>query len=443
MTGSHILITFAAVVVVLLVIDLFVANRRSVGLVSAAVWSVVWIGAAVAFGLLVLPHYRDGAATQDYFAVFLVEKALSVDNVFLWLVVFTALEVPKSAQRRVLLYGVLGALVLRFGIINAGALIMERFTWILWIAGGFLVFTGYKMFSGRNHESDADHDSALTRFVRGILPTTDGFRGEKFVVREGGKLLATPLLLALVLVELADIVMALDALPATLAITTDVVVVMCATGFALLGLRALFYLLAGVASRLRYLKVAVAVILVYIGATLIIENVVETYEASTAMSLGVIGVVLVLAVIASLRSPEVGSIDDDEAVGERIERIRALPWRQFEKWLSEHYQSEGFRTLPTGSGTDRDVDMFLHREGQRTVVQCKRWARSRQVGEAVVKDLQGVMAQEGADQAILITTGTLTPDAYAFAREKPITLIDGPRLQTMLGERVSASGEEA
>lgn len=442
MTGTEVLIAFAAVVVALLVVDLFVANRRSVGLVAAAVWSVVWIAAAVGFGLVVLPLYGGGEATQDYFAVFLVEKALSVDNVFLWLVVFTALEVPKSAQRRVLLYGVLGALVLRFGIINAGALIMERFTWILWIAGAFLVFTGYKMWAGRNDESDDDQDSALTGFVRRVLPTTDGFRDEKFVVREGGKLLATPLLLALVMVELADVVMALDALPATLAITTDVVVVMCGTGFALLGLRALFYLLAGVAARLRYLKVAVAVILVYIGASLIIENVIEAYEASTAMSLGVIGVVLALAVIASVRSPHIEAADE-EAVAERIETIRALPWRDLEQLLSEHFRAEGYRALPTGSGTDRPVDMILKRDGERTVVQCKRWARSREVGESAVRDLHQVMVEESAEHAMLLTTGTPTSEARGLAREKSVTLMDGPTLESMLGKRVMASREEA
>lgn len=441
MTGMEVLITFAAVVVALLVIDLFVANRRSVGIVAAAVWSVVWVGAAVAFGLVVLPLYRDGAATQDYFAVFLVEKALSVDNVFLWLVVFTALDVPKPAQRRVLLYGVLGALVLRFGIINAGALIMESFTWVLWVAGGFLVFMGYRMWATRNDESDEDHESALTRLVRRILPTTDGFRGEKFVVREGGRVLATPLLLALVLVELADIVMALDALPATLAISTDVVVVMCATGFALLGLRALFYLISGVASRLRYLKVAVAVILVYIGATLIIENLVEGFHASTGLSLGIIGVVLALAVVASLRSPRIPAGVDPEVLGARIEAIRVLPWREFEQHLCEHYEGAGYRALPTGSGTDQEVDMFLKRDGERTVVQCKRLSRSREVGEAVVRDLHRVMREHDADHAILITTGALTPEAHQFTRDKSLTLVDGEQLEAMLGERVTISGE--
>lgn len=314
MSGPQVLVTFGVVVIVLLAIDLFVVHRRdtTVTVRSAAIWSVVWIGAAVGFGFAVFPFYGDGGSVGDYFGVFVVEKALSVDNVFLWLVVFASLGVPKNAQRRVLLFGVLGALVLRFGVVNAGVVIMESFTWVLWVAGAFLLYAGYKMWKER-HEPVGGHgasgtdtaeqtDSALTRLIRRLLPTTEGFRGDRFVVREDGRLRATPLLLALILVELSDIVMALDALPATLAISTDAVVVMCATGFALLGLRALFFLLSGIAERLRYLKIAVALILVYIGATLIIENVVETYHASTAQSLAVIGVVLAAAVFASVRA---------------------------------------------------------------------------------------------------------------------------------------------
>ncbi len=309
MSGTQVLTIFAVVVVALLVVDLFVVHRRgvTVTLRSALTWSVIWVGAAVVFGLVVMPRYGDGAA-GDYFGAYLVEKALSVDNVFLWLVVFTSLGVPKAAQRRVLLYGVLGALVLRFGAVNAGVAIMERFTWVLWAAGAFLIWAGIKMWRERHEEPDDDagaQNSALARVVGRVIRTTDGFRGDRFVVREGGRWVATPLLLALVLVELTDIVMALDALPAVLSISTDVVVATCATGFALLGLRAMFYLLAGVAERLRYLKVAVAVILLYIGATLIVENVVESYHASTAQSLGVIGVVLVAAVVASLHAERV------------------------------------------------------------------------------------------------------------------------------------------
>lgn len=305
-SGSQVLIVFALVVVVLLAIDLFVVHRRDtvVTIRSAAIWSVVWIATAIVFGFAVFSFYNDGAALGDYFGVFVVEKALSVDNVFLWLVVFASLGVPKNAQRRVLFYGVLGALVLRFGVVNAGVAIMERFTWVLWLAGAFLLWAGYKMWRERNEPvgGGGHGDSKVTQLVRRVLPTTDGFRGDLFLAREDGRLRATPLLLALILVELSDIVMALDALPATLAISTDPVVVMCATGFALLGLRALFFLLSGIAERLRYLKVAVAVILFYIGVNLILENVLQGYHASTGQSLAVIGVVLAAAVFASVRA---------------------------------------------------------------------------------------------------------------------------------------------
>lgn len=308
MSGTQVLIGFAVVVVALLTIDLFLVHRRNtvVTIRSAAVWSVIWIGAAVVFGFTVFRVYRDGAALGDYFSVFLVEKALSVDNVFLWLVVFAGMGVPKNAQRRVLFYGVIGALILRFGAVNAGVAIMERFTWILWLAGAFLLFAGYKMWKERNEpiggNGEPREDSKLTQLVRRIIPTTDGFRGDLFIVKEHGKRLATPLLMALILVEMSDIVMALDALPATLAISTDPVVVMCATGFALLGLRALFFLLSGIAEKLRYLKVAVAVILFYIGINILAENLISGYHPSTGQSLAVIGVVLAAAVFASLRA---------------------------------------------------------------------------------------------------------------------------------------------
>lgn len=310
MSAPAVLVAFGIVVSVLLFIDLFVVHRRAkvVTLRSALAWSIIWILAAAVFGVVVMNLYGGGEAVGAYFSVFIVEKALSVDNVFLWLVVFTSLGVPKQAQRRVLLYGVLGALVLRSAAVSAGVAIMETFTWVLWIAGAFLVFAGYKMWRERHESHGEDHgESKIARLVRRVLPTTDGFRGEKFVVREGGKLLATPLLLALILVEMTDIVLALDALPATLGISTDGTIVLAATGFALLGLRALFFLLSGVAERLRYLKVAVAVILVYIGVTLIVENIVEAYHASTAQSIGVILVVLAAAVVASLRAEQIVS----------------------------------------------------------------------------------------------------------------------------------------
>lgn len=309
MSGTQTLIVFGVSVAALLVIDLFVVHRRdkTVTLGSALVWSVIWIMAAIIFGLVTMPLYGGREALGSFFGVFVVEKALSVDNVFLWLVVFTALGVPKGAQRRVLLYGVVGALVLRSAAVSAGVAILETFTWVLWIAGAFLIFTGVKMWLERNesHGHTDGEEGRLMRVIKRILPTTQGFRGDRFVVREDGKILATPLLLALILVELSDIVLALDALPATLGISTDRVIVLSATGFALLGLRALFFVLSGVAERLRYLKVAVAIILVYIGAILLLESIIETYHASTAQSLAVVFLVLTAAVVMSLRNQHV------------------------------------------------------------------------------------------------------------------------------------------
>src|SRR5690625_1609088 len=299
-----------------------------------------------------MPAYGGSEAVGAYFGVFMVEKALSVDNVFLWLVVFTALGVPKGAQRRVLLYGVLGALILRFGVLSAGAAIVEHFTWVLWLAGAFLIYAGYKMWAERHDHPGADESGADTRLagtLRRVLHTTEGYRGQRFVVREGGKLLATPLLIALILVELTDVIMALDALPATLSITTDLAVLMPAVGFALLGLRALFFLLAGVAERLRYLKVAVAVILSYIGITLIIENVVESFEVSTGMSLAVIVVVLGAAVVASLRNPLVAAPAPGEEPGN-----------------AGHQESEtNDGDAADSSGQDDGVDYSLQRKSPR------------------------------------------------------------------------------
>lgn len=314
MSGTQTLILFVVVVAVLLVIDLFVVHRRGVTVTmrAAVTWSMVWFAVAAAFGLTVIPLYGGSEAIGSYFGVFAVEKALSVDNVFLWLVVFTALGVPKSAQRRVLLYGVLGALILRFGAISLGAAILERFTWVLWIAGAFLIYTGIKMWFEKQGTQEPDGESKIAKAVRKVLPTTDGYRGDRFVVREGGKLMATPLLLTLILVELSDIVLALDALPATLGISTDTVLVLSATGFAILGLRALFFLIAGVAERLTYLKFAVALILVYIGAMLIVESLFESYHASTVQSLIVIAVVLAGAVILSLHAAKNKHKDADE-----------------------------------------------------------------------------------------------------------------------------------
>jgi tellurite resistance protein TerC len=299
---------FGSVVAVLLFIDLFVAHRniREVSITSAAVWSAIWVVAGLAFGAATMASYGGPEAVSAYFTVYLVEKALSVDNVFLWLLVFSGLAVPRHLQRRVLLYGVLGAIVMRTGAIYAGTAVVERFTFVLYLAGAFLIYAGVQLWRAR-HEEDSLEDPRVLRAVRRVIPTTEDYRGQRFVVREGGRWLATPMLTVLILIELTDVVLALDALPAALSVTTDAPVIVTANVFALLGLRSLYFLLAGVAERLHYLKAGVAVILIYIGTTLLVEHTLATYHPSTVQSLAVILFILAAAVWASLRRDRAAS----------------------------------------------------------------------------------------------------------------------------------------
>jgi tellurite resistance protein TerC len=304
MSSTTLLTLFSVVVFVLLFIDLFVAHRgvREVTVRSAAIWSAIWIGAGLAFGALVIPAYGGSEAVKTFYTAYVVEKSLSVDNVFLWLVVFSTLSVPRELQRRVLVFGVLGALVMRTAVIFAGTAIVERFTFVLYVAGAFLMYAGFKLWRERNDpEPEQLQDPFLLRLLRKIIPTTDGYRGQRFIVRENGRVLATPLLTVLLLVELTDVVLALDALPAALSITTDASLLLTANVFGLLGLRSLYFLIAGVVHRVHYLQVAVAVILVYIGGNLLVEGLVDGYHPTTGQSLGVIAFVLTAAVWASLR----------------------------------------------------------------------------------------------------------------------------------------------
>ena len=296
LTGTQVLVTMALVAVPMLVIDLLVGDRTSgLGLRAAAVWSSVWVLAGVAFGLLVIPRYVDGGpdALTTWFTAYTVEKSLSIDNVFLWLLVFSTFGIPRALQRRVLLIGVLSAIVLRSAMIVTATSIIESAGWVLYVAGGFLIFGAVKLW----REGDAAHgsleDSFLQRQMQRLIPTTDGLRGERFFVREGGRLLATPLLFVLILVEASDVVLALDALPAALSLTTDPVMIITAHTFALLGLRSLFWLVSGVIAGLTWMKRVVAVILAWIGVTIIAEHALASYPFSTVHSLVVIvGIIL-------------------------------------------------------------------------------------------------------------------------------------------------------
>jgi tellurite resistance protein TerC len=299
-------VVFVVAITVLLAIDLLFVHRRArvVSIREAAVWSVIWIVVGILFGFAVAVPHATAAGHADpsaYFGVFLLEKSLSVDNVFLFVLIFSTLAVPKRYQHRVLFYGVVGAIVMRAAAVHISATVIDRFSWILYVAGAFLVFAGVKLWRER-HESEDLEDPKLFAAIKRVLPTTDGYRGERFFVRENKRLLATPLLAVLVFVEMTDFVLALDGLPAALSVTQDPFIIVTATTFALLGLRSLYFLLAAVADRLRHIKSGVAIILVFIGGSLILENVTGAFHPTAMQSMVVIVLILAGAVIASLRA---------------------------------------------------------------------------------------------------------------------------------------------
>ena len=305
---------FATIVIVLLAIDLFVVHKDShaVSIKEAGTWSAIWIGCAVLFGLFIT-QFHEGVpgenTTVAYFTGYVIEKSLSVDNVFLFILIFGALQVPKHLQHRVLFYGVLGAIVMRTVLIFTGAALIERFEWILYLFGAFLIYTGVKTWVQRSEHPDITNSTMLNR-VKRVFPTTNDYHGDRFFIRENGKRLATPMFIVLVLVELTDLIFAMDSIPAVFAVTRDPFIVLTSNIFAILGLRALYFLLAGVADQLRYLKAGLAVILTYVGFKLIYERLHDSVAAlkdlpgiDPLVSLGIIMGILAVAVVASLRNP--------------------------------------------------------------------------------------------------------------------------------------------
>ncbi|MGH8908395.1 MAG: TerC family protein [Egibacteraceae bacterium] len=291
---------FAGIVAVLLAIDLFVVQRdaHAVSIKEAGIWSAIWIGVSIVFGLFVTRFHAGGV---EYFTGYLIEKSLSVDNVFVFVLIFGALSVPRELQHRVLYYGVLGAIAMRTILIFVGATLVHRFEAILYVFGAFLLYAAWKTWRHRDKTTDVTN-SRLMQSVRRVLPTTDGYRGERFFVREHGKLLATPLFIVLVLIEFSDLIFAVDSIPAIFAITTDPFIVLTSNIFAILGLRSLYFLLAGAADKLRYLNTGLAVILAYVGVKILTENIGGFPHPSPLVSLGIVMAILAITVVASLRA---------------------------------------------------------------------------------------------------------------------------------------------
>ncbi|MDA6076353.1 TerC family protein [Edwardsiella anguillarum] len=287
----------------MLAIDLLLQGRRGAQAMTmrqAAVWSLVWVSLALLFnaGLWLYLSETLGRAAADQQALafltgYLIEKALAVDNVFVWLMLFSYFSVPASMQRRVLVYGVLGAIILRTVMIFAGSWLVTQFQWILYLFGAFLLFTGVKMAMAHDDEGDLG-DRPLVRWLRRHLRMTDSIESEHFFTRRSGTLFATPLLLVLILVELSDVIFAVDSIPAIFAVTTDPFLVLTSNLFAILGLRAMYFLLAGVAERFTLLKYGLAAILTFIGIKMLI---VDFYHIPIAFSLGIVAGILALTLL--------------------------------------------------------------------------------------------------------------------------------------------------
>ncbi|MFC5176138.1 TerC family protein [Nocardioides taihuensis] len=292
-----------AVILAMLAVDLF-AHRTAhvVSVKEAAVWSAVWVSLGLGFGGIVWWAY-GAEAGGEYYAGYLIEKSLAVDNVFVFALIFTYFAVPREYQHRVLFYGVLGALVFRAVFIAAGSVLISSFAWILYLFGAFLVVTGWKMFTHRNDEMDLSRNRVLA-WVRKRVPSTDEYHGQKFWVKEAGAWVATPLFFVLVMVETTDIIFAVDSIPAIFAVTQDPFLVFTSNAFAILGLRAMYFLLADLIDRFVYLKAGLAAILVFVGVKMLLLDV---YKVPIWLSLTVIALCLVVSVGLSLyrtRDPE-------------------------------------------------------------------------------------------------------------------------------------------
>lgn len=288
---------FAAGVVAVLLVDLLVFHRRAqeVALREASIWTAVWLALAVGFAGVVWA-WRGGEAATEYLTGYLIERRLSIDNIFVLAVIFSYFAVPPQYRHRALLWGVLGALLLRAGFIAGGAVALERFAWTVYVLGVFLIATGLRL-TVREVEAQPDKNVVL-RLVRRVVPMTERFHGQRFFVRIERRLLATPMLAVLVAVATTDVAFAADSVPAIFAVTDDVFLVFAANAFSVLGMLALYFLLAGAIGRFRYLRPALAAILVFVGAKMAAS---DLYHVPVALSLAVIVSILAAAVALSLR----------------------------------------------------------------------------------------------------------------------------------------------
>ncbi|MFM9879157.1 MAG: TerC family protein [Burkholderiaceae bacterium] len=302
-------VTFVGVVLAALFIDFAVLKQQAahaVGVKEAAVWSLVWVLASVAFNALFWWAVKDSTGSVElantkaleFLTGYLIEKSLAVDNIFVFLLIFTYFSVPPEFQKRVLMIGIVGAIVLRTVMILAGGWLLAEFHWILYVFGAFLILTGIKMWWAAGKEQSLDDNPAL-KLMRRLLPVSPHYDGEKFWTVHQGQRIATPLLMVIALVALTDVIFAVDSIPAIFAITSDPFIVLTSNVFAILGLRAMFFLLSAVASRFHLLSYGLALVLVFIGSKMVLVDVIKI---PVAASLGVVLAILAVTMWLSWRS---------------------------------------------------------------------------------------------------------------------------------------------
>ncbi len=296
-TSTFAWIGFTVFVLIMLALDLGVFNRGAhvITVKQAGAWVAVWVTMAVLFGAG-LWAVRGSEPALEYFAGYVIEYSLSMDNIFVFVLIFTSFAVPAAYQHRVLFWGILGALVMRAAMILAGAALIERFHWIIFVFGAFLVVSGIRMATGGVEEVHPDRNP-LIKAVRRVFPVTDGYQGQNFFVRQGGRLMATPLFIVLVMVESTDLIFAVDSIPAIFAVTRDPFIVYTSNVFAILGLRSLYFVLRGAVDRFHYLRHSLAAILTFVGVKMLLTDI---YKIPIAIALVVIIGLLAGGVIASL-----------------------------------------------------------------------------------------------------------------------------------------------
>jgi tellurite resistance protein TerC len=300
-------IGFNIFVLMMLALDLGVFHRKAhvISIKEATIWSVVWIALAMLFNLGIYlfwnnlvpdSSYTNSEAALAFLTGYLIEKSLSVDNIFVFVLLFTFFAVPAVYQHRVLFWGIIGALVMRAALIAVGAALLKEFHWVIYVFGAFLIYTGFRMAFHKNEKLNPDQN-ALVKLLRRFMPVTENYEGDHFFIRRAGKLMATPLFLVLVLVESTDLIFAVDSIPAIFAVTQDPFIVYTSNVFAILGLRSLYFLLAGVVDKFYYLKLGLSVVLVFVGIKMVM---VDFYKIPVGVSLGVIAAILATSIVASL-----------------------------------------------------------------------------------------------------------------------------------------------